>query len=133
MHTLTVQDVLWIHLQTSKKTVPFDYAKLEEAVNYQFSYGKSKDVVKQAKRMAQGLVNLAPFNYGNTEAALVSLVAVLEANGYHVSVTPTKASDWLNGVLASPLADALEGVAKADGHHEVTVRQASQAAVAKYA
>ena len=133
MHTLTVQDVLWIHLQTAKRTVPFNFAKLEEAVHYQYSYGKSKDIVKQAKRMAKGIVALAPFDEGNTEAALVSLVAALEANGYHVSVPSKNASAWLEGVLASKLEDVLEGVVKTDGHHEVSVRDAAKAAVAKYA
>lgn len=133
MHTLTVQDVLWIHLQTAKRTVPFNFAKLEEAVNYQFSYGKSKDVIKQAKRMAKGFVSLAPFQDGNNEAALVALVAVLEANGYHVGVPRKNASVWLEGVLTSNLDDVLEGVVKTDGHHDVSVRDAAAAAVAKYA
>ncbi|HLP00302.1 MAG TPA: hypothetical protein VK171_17015 [Fimbriimonas sp.] len=133
MHTLTVQDVLWIHLQTAKRTVPFNFAKLEEAVNYQFSYGKRRDVVKQAKRMAKGIVALAPFQEGNNEAALVALVAVLEANGYHCAVSSKNAPAWLEGVLSSNLDDVLEGVVKSDNHHELSVRDAAKAAVAKYA
>ncbi len=39
---LTVQDMLWINLQATKKVQHFRYALLEEATYYQYGYGASR-------------------------------------------------------------------------------------------
>ena len=41
LHYLTIQDILWINLQVTKKVQHFNYARLEEGTFYQYGYGRS--------------------------------------------------------------------------------------------
>ena len=50
---LTVQDILWINLQVTKKVQHFNYARLEEATFYQYAYGDSNTLLPQAARFVR--------------------------------------------------------------------------------
>src|SRR5690242_2182577 len=65
MHYLTVQDMIWINMQVTKKTQPFNYSKLEEATFNQYGYGNSSSVMAQAGRLLAGFASKKPFNNGN--------------------------------------------------------------------
>ena len=94
MHYLTNQDVIWIHLQIAKKPGKFDYAKLEEAVSYQYAYGKSKDVLSQASRFFVGFPVMSPFEGDNRAVALVAGLAFLALNGYEIKVKEMSLLEW---------------------------------------
>lgn len=96
---LTVQDVLWINLQVTKQTNPFDYAKLEEATFYQYGYGGSRDVLAQAARFLKGFLAQAPFGgRGDAMTALVGTAAFLAMNGFHLDVPSHEAEAWVKRV-----------------------------------
>lgn len=134
MHYLTVQDVLWIHLQIAKKAVKFNYAKLEEAVNYQYAYGKSKDVLSQASRFLVGFPAMSPFECGNRAAALASAVTFLELNGYQVSVGEGQLASWFE--RASTRGESMlaldTGVRRSDHAHHTTTRQVANEVLKTY-
>jgi prophage maintenance system killer protein len=105
LNTLTVQDLLWLNRELTAEEQTFDVNALEEAVYYQFSYGDSTDVARQAARLLIGFVKQAPFKEGNEACALVSTVAFLKMNGYSTDLTlmdavemradPTSARDMM--------------------------------------
>src|SRR5581483_12126113 len=72
VHYLTVQDVLWINQELTKKECEFKYAQLEEATYYQYGYGKSRDVLKQAGTFLQGFLKMRPFSEGSPQTALIA-------------------------------------------------------------
>lgn len=92
LHYLTIQDVVWINFAISNRVNKFHYAKLEEAVNYQYGYGSSTDLPRQASQFAKGLAKLKPFTEGNDATALIAVAAFLELNGYRL----TAAADLSN-------------------------------------
>ena len=81
MRYLTVQDLLWINLQVTQKSNPFEFDKLEESVNYQYGYGGSCDVLAQAENFLSGFKRNAPFSAGNDKTAEVAHRAFLLLNG----------------------------------------------------
>ncbi|MBI1334932.1 MAG: hypothetical protein JST12_05495 [Armatimonadetes bacterium] len=135
MHYLTVQDVLWIHLQIAKKTVKFNYAKLEEAVSYQYAYGKSKDVLSQASRFFVGFPAMKPFECGNDAAALVAGLTFLISNGFHPKSGEKDLAGWFE--RASNRSDskaAIESMAKRCEHdHHATMREIATEVMETYA
>lgn len=83
LHYLTVQDVLWINLQATRKVQHFNYAKLEEATYCQYAYGESNTLLPKppgssvvssgsvpwkVETMRPRLLASSPF-YGLTDAA----------------------------------------------------------------
>ena len=115
--TLTVQDMLWVNLQITKKSGGFNFATLEEAVYNQYGYGDSVDVIGQAATFVTEFVRMKPFEKGNGASAFVGLVAFLECNGKSLRVEPEKALDWVRGIWADP--GSAEGAiaAMVDDHH----------------
>jgi hypothetical protein len=79
---LTVQDVLWIHLQAARRVVAFDYDRLEEATFCQYSHGDSTCLAAQAVRFGKEFVSKAPFAEANEPAGFLALVALMEMNGW---------------------------------------------------
>jgi len=79
---LTVQDILWVNFQLTRKSSPFDYAKLEEAVYYQYSYGDSDELVIQAARFLSGFSKQSPFEGANDPTAFVGTMTFLRVNGF---------------------------------------------------
>jgi prophage maintenance system killer protein len=119
LHYLTIQDILWINLQVTKKVRHFNYARLEEATFYQYAYGDSNTLFPQAARFVSGFVKMHPFETGNEATAFVACLAFLEMNGY-----VTKSGDlvsWFDRASSKQVegAAAIEEIAVADdeAHH----------------
>lgn len=98
VHYLTVQDVLWINTEITKKVSSFKFLQLEEAVNYQYGYGKSVDVLAQAGQFLQGFIRLRPFEAGNRATALISALTFLKINGFEINLDPNSAKNWAMAV-----------------------------------
>lgn len=130
MHYLTVQDVLWINLQVTKRTQSFNYAKLEEATFYQYGYGQSSSVLSQAGRFLSGFFAKRPFASGNEATALVACLAFLRLNGYAANLSDDVAVHWLERSSRDSTAatEALTGIVQEDKEFademEVDVRDA---------
>ena len=118
LNYLTVQDVLWINLQLTGKVHHYNFAKLEEATFYQYSYGTSTDVLNQAARFYCGFSRLKPLEAGNEATALIGLISFLEANGYDFLPSDQQA---LKKLGEEPAQDSVLEVLKketAKAHHE---------------
>jgi len=136
LHYLTVQDVLWINLQVTKKVHRFDYARLEEAAFYQYAYGESNTLLKQAARFVGGFMKMQPFEAGNEGTTLVACLAFLEINGYAVTANPDQLSTWsaraAKGCEESMIAEI--AVADEKAHHTLVpdIRGAVQRILERY-
>ena len=134
MHYLTVQDVLWIHLQIAKKPGKFSFAKLEEATSYQYAYGKSHDVLSQAARFFSGFVAQSPFDSANKAVAFASGVVFLELNRLEFSPKEKDLVAWLDQAT-NPATNhaAVEGSTTPahDAHHSES-RVVAKAVLEKY-
>ncbi|MBL8064976.1 MAG: hypothetical protein JNM34_03855 [Chthonomonadaceae bacterium] len=114
VHTLTVPDLVWINLQVSGSTQPFDYARLEEGTFYQFGHKGDSSLATRAARFLTGFPKLAPFNSFNEQTAIFATLAFLEGNGLVVSDDPVQAMDWLRS-LGTEFEDVRTGLqAKVD-------------------
>ena len=114
LHYLTVQDVLWINLQATKKVQHFKYARLEEATFYQYAYGESASLVSQAGRFLSGFLKLHPFDAGNESTGLIACATFLKINGHEFNVSDDQAIEWLDRVMTKQVAvsDAVAASAK---------------------
>lgn len=102
LHTLTVQDMLWLNLTLTGRVHEFDYATLEEATFLQYGYGASTNLVGQAARFLAGFPGKAPFPAGNEACAFFGALAFLELNGKTLELGDEEATAWAQGVWASP-------------------------------
>jgi prophage maintenance system killer protein len=112
LHYLTVQDMLWVNLQATKKVQHFNYAKLEEATYYQYAYGESSSLVAQAGRFLGGFLKLHPFEAGNESTGLIGCATFLAINGFSLNVEDKDALDWLDQIMTKQVTPS-EAVAKA--------------------
>jgi prophage maintenance system killer protein len=99
IHYLTVQDVLWINQEVTKRVNDFKFAQLEEATYAQYAYGKSKGVLTQAAQFLATFLKLKPFTSGNRATAFVAALTFLKMNGYELALPPEKAQQWVDDVL----------------------------------
>lgn len=123
LHYLTVQDILWINLQVTKKVHHFNYARLEEATYYQYAYGESNSLFPQAARFLSGFLKMHPLDAGNEATAFVACAAFLRLNQAHLDLTDETAAEWMGGILSKrvPAREALAQAARNDlghDHHE---------------
>ncbi|MGV3618427.1 MAG: Fic family protein [Fimbriimonas sp.] len=136
LHYLTVQDILWVNLQVTKKVHHFNYARLEEATYYQYAYGESNTLVPQAARFLSGFLKLHPFDAGNEATAFVGCLAFLRVNGYTVDLSNDAGGDWLAKIVnrQTTAREALEAhVRKDEGdHHDPDVRAAIDWVLSRY-
>jgi prophage maintenance system killer protein len=139
LHYLTVQDMLWINLQVTKQVNAFDFAKLEEAVFYQYSYGKSLDVLRQAGQFVSGFAKNKPFTAGSEACAFVGCIIFLNLNGYQVSLTDIEGSAWFEKACSSQVSgtEAVRNTAKRQevAHHaslEPPVEELVREVIARY-
>jgi prophage maintenance system killer protein len=95
LHYLTVQDMLWINLQITKQVNTFNFATLEEATYYQYAYGQSRDLPRQAGRLLKGFLKLKPFSEGNEATGFIGCVAFLLVNGMSLSLPDDQGAAWL--------------------------------------
>ena len=119
LHYLTVQDILWINLQVTKKVQHFSYAKLEEATFYQYAYGDSHELLDQAGRFLAGFVKMHPVDAGNEATAFVGFATFLAINGVKLRLDDPEAGAWFAAASVSMEAarSALNTVTEADAHH----------------
>jgi prophage maintenance system killer protein len=117
LHYLTVQDVLWINLEATRKPNSFHYAKLEEATYYQYAYGESNTLLPQAGRFLAGFLKLHPFEAGNAATGFIAVLAFIRANGSHVMLDDGAATAWYERASANRGAsiDALKQIIAPDG------------------
>jgi prophage maintenance system killer protein len=95
---LTVQDHLWINFQVTKTKNRWNFAKLEQAVYLQYSYGKSKDLITQAARYGAGFGKSSAFSGGNEATGFVGLLCFLAVNGYHWKLTDKDALSFYDSI-----------------------------------
>ena len=133
---LTVQDVLWINLQATKRTNAFNYATLEEATFYQYGYGGSTDLLGQASRFLTGFLKKAPFGgHGDDVTAFLATHAFLAINGYDLEVPTEEYESWIERVKSGQIVagEAITQLSKESGHgHAPSPIEAMRAALAKY-
>ena len=99
IHYLTVQDVLWINQEVTKRVNDFKFAQLEEATYAQYAYGKSKDVLNQAAQFLATFMKLKPFTSGNRATVFVAALTFLKMNGFELALPPEKAQQWVEDIL----------------------------------
>jgi hypothetical protein len=128
LHYLTVQDILWINLQTTRRVNHFSYARLEEATFYQYAYGESNSLMPQAARFISGFLRM-----------LIAAAAFLVMNGATLELTDHDAESWLNAVADRSFAGAqaiarLGGITHGDHHHDhpVAARDAISKALVRF-
>jgi len=122
LHYLTVQDVLWINLQATKKVHHFSYARLEEATFYQYAYGNSNSLLPQAARFVRGFLKMHPLEAGNEVTAFIALMTFLRMNGRCISLSDSAAPQWFD-LVAHGKDSALDSIAAishpiVDHHHD---------------
>lgn len=120
LHYLTVQDILWINLQVTRRTQSFNYARLEEACFYQYGYGQSTSLLQQAGRFLSGFIQKQPFPLGNEATAFVGCMAFLKLNGMKVDLSDDAAKAWLErvGTDSGRAFQALVDVTSEDEEHQ---------------
>lgn len=119
LHYLTVQDILWINLQATKKVQHFSYAKLEEATYYQYAYGDSHELLDQAARFLAGFVKMHPLDAGNEATALIGFATFLMINGVKLRLDDPEVGAWFKAASVSTetAREALGRVTEVDAHH----------------
>jgi len=95
---LTIQDMIWINLLVTKKVHHFNYAQLEEATFYQYGYGASRDIAKQAARFLSGFMKMRPFEVGNEASAFIGFAAFLLMNGKCLYLEDVAGAEWVERV-----------------------------------
>jgi prophage maintenance system killer protein len=110
---LTVQDILWTNLRVTGNVQTYRFADLEEATYYQYAYGGSSDVLRQAERFLTGFAAKAPLGKANEATAFVGFVAFLRLNSYDLNLGDdtaagifgkAKGTGWISD-LVSPVED----------------------------
>jgi prophage maintenance system killer protein len=133
---LTVQDHLWMNLQVTKKQPSWNFAKLEQAVYYQYAYGRSTDLIAQAARYLHGFIKNAPFESGNAATAGIGLATFLKLNGYELKVDAKglrKLVESSNGTLESCESELRKATQKSHHHdHAPSVSEAGEWAVESF-
>lgn len=99
LNYLTIQDMLWINHRVTGKVNAFRYEVLEEATFFQYGYGKSVDLEKQAANFLIKSPTKAPFDEGNEATAFVAFVSVLRANGKDLQISDKDAKAWAAGEI----------------------------------
>ena len=123
LHYLTVQDILWINLQTTRRVNHFNYARLEEATFYQYAYGDSNSLLPQAGRFVSGFLRMHPFDEGNESTMLVAAAAFLVINGGTLTLSDHDAEGWVRAIADKSSTGAqavarLGEIGHGDDHHD---------------
>jgi death-on-curing protein len=131
LHYLTVQDILWINLQATKKVQHFSYAKLEEATYYQYAYGESNELVGQAARFLSGFLKMRPLDAGNEATAFIGLVTFLHINGLRLNIDDSSAAEWIriSSISTEVAREALAAITEAEHDHHSPIRPDIRAAI----
>ena len=132
MNYLTIQDILWIHLQLVGAPSDFQYATLEEGTNYQYGLGDSQDVLGQSKRFLLGFEKLAPFPSANAATAFVGAVSFLSLNGFTPKFSDSNASEILLKIKSGELSMDEAFAKESNDHHEIDERTAILGVMSKF-
>ena len=89
--------MLWINHRVTGKVNAFGYEALEEATFFQYGYGKSADLEKQATSLLLKFPKKSPFDEGNEATAFVGFVSFLRANGNDLQISDKDAKAWAAG------------------------------------
>ncbi|MHB8635722.1 MAG: Fic family protein [Fimbriimonadaceae bacterium] len=131
LHYLTVQDVLWVHLQATNKVEPYDYARLEEAVFYQYAYGHCTGLLTQASRFVTGFMRQHPFDAANEVTAFLACATFLQLNGQVLTVDIASAPAWIDRAKSGSV--ALEAsVAEVSTNEHLGTRDTLRAVLDRY-
>lgn len=117
LNYLTVQDILWINLQVTKKVQHFNFARLEEATFYQYAYGESNSLISQSGRFITGFAKMHPLDAGNEATAFISFVAFLRMNGKTVNLAAADALTWFKSLGKSPAKEIENAVVDIPDYH----------------
>ncbi len=132
---LTVQDLLWLNFELTKRTNPFDFAILEEATFCQYGYGVSNNIQSLASRFLAGFMKKSPFSGDDSATAFAGFVAFLMLNGYELDLPDAEAAAWVSRVRSGET-QAEEAVAKLThltaGHFEGDARNCMAQAISLY-
>jgi prophage maintenance system killer protein len=115
--------MIWVNLQVTGATVPYNYAKLEEAVFAQYGHGTSRDVPAQAANFLCAFARIRPFARGNDACAFVGCVAFLNLNGIDLQIADAEAASWARRVwsdAASAVAELRQRAAPSDTRHDTS-------------
>jgi len=132
---LTVQDILWIHLQLCKRVEPFDYAKLEDATFLQYGYGRSVNLEEQAAKFLHGFSRHMPFENGNEAVAFVGAMAFLGINGREFALGDADGAKWAKECFDSASQAAHDVKTRCQtthDHHEVPVKEAIEMVIERF-
>ncbi len=136
LHYLTVQDILWINLQVTEKVHHFSFAKLEEATYYQYAYGESSSLVRQAARFLTGFPKMHPLDSGNGATAFIACLTFLHINGMNIGLKDGKGAEWFESVQTkkTDAETAITSIVKpsADPHAIVEIRKTIRDLVAEF-
>jgi prophage maintenance system killer protein len=132
LHSLTVQDILWINLQTTQRVNHFNYARLEEATYYQYAYGESNSLLPQATRFVSGFLRMHPFDAGNEATALVAVAAFLVLNHAQLDLSDQEAESWILGITSKTSTLSRLGHVADHADHEISVREAINVALTRF-
>ena len=135
MQYLTVQDILWINLQVTKKVHHFNHAKLLEATSYQYAYGASNSLVPQTARFLSGFLRMRPLDVGNEATAFVAALAFLRANGQDVNLKDESGSEWYMKAVQgrdSAKQEVEKSISPLGDHHHEDVRTAIRAILDRF-
>jgi death-on-curing protein len=139
LNYLTVPDFLWINLQLTKENQVYAYAKLEEAVFYQYAYGRSFDLAGQAARLLIGFHRMRPFVLGNDATTLVGVIGFLRMNDHSLNLNPSDAAHWMREIWEHPeraredIESKLEHIHGHDRHGVPDTKGILQGILAEYA
>lgn len=124
MHTLTVQDVLWINLTITKRVNGYRFADLEEATYYQYAYGQASSLTSQAERFFRGFILKRPIDAGVEATAFVALVTYLRLNDADLSIDDADGLAWYRRAVDHPgtLESAIVASEAHDHGHNPPVR-----------
>ncbi|MCE9559828.1 MAG: hypothetical protein K8R88_12860 [Armatimonadetes bacterium] len=135
LNYLSVQDIIFINLQVTKKVCTYKFDALEDASYYQYGYGKSTDLFQQAARFYEGFAKSGAFTEGNAATAFVGLVAFLEFNGRSFKGKDTDSKAKLDALSTDLVAarDELETLTLRDhDHHEASARSCIESVLKRY-
>jgi prophage maintenance system killer protein len=131
---ITIQDLLWLNQQVTKKVNAFNYAVLEEAAFYQYGYGQSKDLLRQASQFVTAFAKKQPFAGGNVATAFAGFVTFVLINGCTLDLSDSDGTAWLDKIAGSQAAaeSSLREIAKPEGPAHRDIEECAHEALRLY-
>jgi len=125
---LTIQDMIWIHLQLTDKVYPYEFLKLEEATFYQYGYGTSTEPADRAPSLFHGFMKNKPFEKHNEVVGFIAFVAFLELNGLRFTSEDAACARW----SGPPAEEKLKGSIEAGEPCHEGVKERVQEIITRY-